>query len=274
MTQANSNQMFSLTGRVAVVTGGGGILGVHFCRTLAQAGASVVMVDQAASEGVSSAQKLSSEGLSVQFEACDISDEKQVVSLVEKIKTSLGGIHILVNNAASKSKSLDRFFDPFEDFQLATWNEVMDVNVTGSFLMCKHIGRLMIDQKIKGSMIQIASVYGVVAPDQRIYDGSQYNGRAINTPAVYSASKAAVIGLTQYLATYWGEKGIRVNTLTPGGVASGQNEVFNKKYSARVPMGRMGQAQDLQGALLFLASEASGYITGQNIVVDGGLTVW
>jgi NAD(P)-dependent dehydrogenase (short-subunit alcohol dehydrogenase family) len=117
-------------------------------------------------------------------------------------------------------------------------------------------------------------VYGVVAPDQRIYEGSQYLGRAINTPAVYSASKAAVIGLTRYLASYWGAQGIRVNTLTPGGVESGQNDVFSRKYSARVPLARMARADEMQSALLFLASDASSYMTGQNLVIDGGLTCW
>lgn len=122
--------------------------------------------------------------------------------------------------------------------------------------------------------MQTASIYGVTAPDQRIYEGSEYNGKPINTPAVYSASKAGLIGLTQYLATYWGEKGVRVNTLTPGGVASGQNEIFNSRYSARVPMGRMAAIQDLVGALIFLASDASAYVTGQNIIIDGGLSAW
>jgi NAD(P)-dependent dehydrogenase (short-subunit alcohol dehydrogenase family) len=125
-----------------------------------------------------------------------------------------------------------------------------------------------------GSIIQIASIYGVVAPDQRIYEGSEYNGRAINTPAVYSVSKAAVLGLTSYLSTYWADSKIRVNTLTPGGIASGQNSEFNNKYSNRVPLGRMGEASELTGALIYLASDASSYVTGQNIIIDGGLSAW
>ena len=132
----------------------------------------------------------------------------------------------------------------------------------------------MVKNKISGSIIQTASIYGVVAPDQRIYEGSQYLGRPINTPAVYSVSKAAVIGLTSYLSTYWGAQGIRVNTLTPGGIESGQNDIFKNKYSNRVPMGRMGNSDELVGALLFLASDASTYVNGQNLIVDGGLSVW
>ena len=125
-----------------------------------------------------------------------------------------------------------------------------------------------------GSIIQTASIYAVVGPDQRIYEGSLYEGRPINTPPVYSASKAGVVGLTKYLATYWGGKGVRVNTLTPGGVASGQNETFVGRYSARVPLGRMADSKEIATALVFLASDASSYITGQNLIVDGGLSAW
>ena len=126
----------------------------------------------------------------------------------------------------------------------------------------------------RGSIIQTASVYGVVGPDQRIYEGSEYLGRAINTPPVYSASKAGLIGLTKYFATYWGPHGVRVNTLTPGGVSSGQNAEFDRRYSARVPLGRMAVPDDLTGALVFLASDAAAYVNGQNLIVDGGLTAW
>lgn len=248
-----------------MVTGGGGILGKHFCETLMAAGAKVVSLDLNA--------EVSSRDNFISVE-CDVAQEDSVEKALKKVSEKWGPVHILVNNAASKSSSLERFFDPFEEFSLKTWREVMAVNVDGMFLMSKHVGAHMKKNSVKGSIIQIASIYGVVAPDQRIYEGSEYQGRAINTPAVYSASKAAVIGLTQYLSTYWGPLGIRVNTLTPGGVASGQNGEFHKKYSARVPLGRMASEKDLQGALLFLASEASSYVTGQNLIVDGGLTVW
>jgi len=126
----------------------------------------------------------------------------------------------------------------------------------------------------RGSIIQTASIYGVVAPDPRIYEGSHYLGQSINTPPVYSTSKAAVIGLTRHLATYWGASNVRVNTLTPGGVESGQNDTFTSKYGARVPLSRMARADEMVGALIFLASDASSYVTGQNIIVDGGLTAW
>ncbi len=150
----------------------------------------------------------------------------------------------------------------------------MSVNLDGMFLVAQAVGRRMVEQKIGGSIVQTSSIYGVVAPDQRIYEGSQYMGRPINTPAVYSTSKAGVIGLTRYLAAYWGDAGIRVNTITPGGVESGQNDEFRQRYTARVPLGRMADRRDMLGALVFLASDASSYVTGQNLIVDGGLTCW
>lgn len=142
------------------------------------------------------------------------------------------------------------------------------------FLVAKQVGKRMIAQGKGGSIIQTASIYGIMAPDKRIYEGSFYLGRQISSPAVYSASKASVAGLTKYLAAYWAEHGIRVNAITPGGVESGQNDVFKQKYSARVPMERMARPEEMVGALLYLASDASSYVTGHNIVVDGGLNCW
>lgn len=206
--------------------------------------------------------------------ACDVSDAASVKDAVARVAAAFGGVDILHNNAATKTADLARFFDPFEDYTLSTWREIMGVNIDGMFLMAQAVGRQLLQQGRGGSIVQTASIYGVVAPDQRIYEGSQYLGRPINTPAVYSASKAAVVGLTRYLAAYWGDKGIRVNALTPGGVESGQNDVFSRRYAERVPLGRMARADEMESALLFLASDASSYVTGQNIVVDGGLTCW
>jgi NAD(P)-dependent dehydrogenase (short-subunit alcohol dehydrogenase family) len=166
-----------------------------------------------------------------------------------------------------------RFFEPFETYALEDWHEVMRTNVTGVMLCCQAFGAAMAAAG-RGSIVNILSIYGIVAPDPRIYEGSLYEGREINTPAVYSTSKAAVWGLTRYLATYWARTGVRVNAVTPGGAYSGQNRTFVDRYSARVPMQRMAEPDEIAGAVVFLASRASSYVTGQNIIVDGGLSAW
>jgi NAD(P)-dependent dehydrogenase (short-subunit alcohol dehydrogenase family) len=193
--------------------------------------------------------------------------------MADRVEAELGPVDVLHNNAATKGRDLDRFFDSVKDFDIAVWREIMAVNLDGAFLVAREIGERMAARG-RGSIIQTASIYGELGPDQRIYEGSHYLGRPINTPPVYSASKAGIAGLTRYFAAYWGAQGVRVNTLTPGGVSSGQNETFDRHYSARVPLGRMAAADELVGALVFLASDASSYVNGQNIVVDGGLAAW
>lgn len=274
MNDLKNDDLFDLTGKVAIVTGGAGLLGKVFCQALVTAGADVAIIDIDKNKADETARKISKEqNQKVLAFACDITSPDSVVTMVEDVVNRLGRIDILLNNAASKGSNLDQFFAEFENYSLQTWREVMAVNVDGLFLVAQSVGNQMKAQG-GGSIIQISSIYGVVAPDQRIYEGSEYNGRAINTPAIYSVSKAAVIGLTSYLSTYWADSKIRVNTLTPGGIASGQNSEFNKKYSNRVPLGRMGEATELVGALIYLASDASSYVTGQNIIVDGGLSAW
>ena len=265
-----------MSGKTAIVTGAAGVLGRGFCRVLAEYGASVAVVDvlQKAADETATEIAARVKGAKLLPVACDVSDAKSVAAMVEAVTGKFGGVHVLHNNAATKTDDLQTFFDPFEDYKLDTWRKVMAVNVDGMFLVAQAAGRQMIKQGTGGSIIQTASIYGLVGPDRRIYEGSSYLGREINTPAVYSVSKAAVIGLARHLATVWAEHRIRVNVLTPGGIESGQNDTFRSRYSARVPLGRMGKASELHGALLFLASDASSYVTGQNIVVDGGLTAW
>jgi NAD(P)-dependent dehydrogenase (short-subunit alcohol dehydrogenase family) len=194
--------------------------------------------------------------------------------MVEQVVKKFGEINILHNNAAAKSDDLAAFFAPFEEYSLSQWREIMSVNIDGMFLVAQAVGRQLLVQVKGGSIIQTSSIYGMMAPDNRIYEGSFYLDREINTPAVYAASKAAVVGLSKYLATYWADKNIRVNTIAPGGTESGQNDEFKRRYSARIPMNRMADAHEIVGALLFLASDASSYVTGQTILVDGGLSAW
>lgn len=267
--------IFDLKGRTAIVTGGVGILGKHFCEALASFGANVVVVDQVESACLKFAAFLKKKyRVHTKGIECDVSDPSAVKAMVAQVVSRFGKIHILHNNAATKTDDIDAFFAPTEAYSLKEWRKVMAVNLDGMFLVAQAVGAQMARQKTGGSIIQTASIYGIVAPDPRIYEGSRYMGRAINTPAVYSASKAGVVGLTKYLAAYWAPKNIRVNTLVPGGVKSGQNANFTKRYSARVPMGRMARACEMVGALIYLASDASGYVTGQTLVVDGGLSAW
>jgi NAD(P)-dependent dehydrogenase (short-subunit alcohol dehydrogenase family) len=200
----------------------------------------------------------------------DIRDKKALAEVHADVRKRWGEVSGLLNNAATKSPN---FFEPFETFPIEDWDHIMSVNVTGAVTCCQEFGSAMAKNG-RGSIVNILSIYGIVAPDQRIYEGSEYLGRPINTPAIYSTSKAGLWGLTMYLSSYWAAKGVRVNAITPGGVYSGQNETFNQRYSQRVPMGRMGKASDLCGALTYLMSDAADYVTGQNIAVDGGWTVW
>lgn len=275
MTGISYRGLYDLRDKVAVVTGGAGILGTHFCAGLAESGARVAVVDLDKGKAETQAAALSDRyGVASIGVGCDVSDPQSVAAMVKRVVADLGGIHILHNNAAGKSADLDAFFAPFEEYSLGQWRSIMAVNLDGMFLVAQAVGKQMIEQGSGGSIIQTASIYGLLGPDHRIYEGAQYLGRQINTPAVYTVSKAAVIGLTKHLATYWAEKGIRVNTLTPGGTQSGQNAEFTRRYSARVPLNRMAEAHEMVGALLYLASDASSYVTGQNIIVDGGLHAW
>lgn len=253
---------FDVNGKTILLTGAAGILGSQYADKLASLGAKLVLIDRD--------EKVHNLVDGAESYVADIANPDEWDKIEADLASKNIEVDVLINNAAAKSEN---FFEPFESFPMDDWNEVMGVNLNGAMLACQKFGAKMAARG-EGSIINILSIYGLVAPDKSIYEGSEYNGRAINTPAIYSASKAALWGLTKYLATYWGEKGVRVNAITPGGVESGQNDTFRKKYEAKVPLGRMGNPEDLFGALVFLSSDSSSYITGQNIIVDGGWTVW
>ena len=269
----NPVDQFRLDEKIVVVTGGTGMLGKLYCERLSQAGATVIIADLSQKKCEELAESITAQTKrNVYPRSVDLSQENAVIEWADQLSREFSTIDVLINNAATKS---EHFFSPLEEFPLDDWNKVMTVNVTGVFLASREIGKKMLTQAT-GNIINISSIYGVVGPDQRIYEGSWYAdmGGAINTPLIYSATKGAIVAMTKYMATYWGNQGIRTNTLTPGGVSSGQNEVFDSKYSNKVPLNRMAKADEMIGALLFLASDASSYVNGQNIIVDGGWTAW
>ncbi len=267
---------FSLQGRVALVTGGAGLLGRQFTRALGQAGAGVVVADLNKEAAQAHAQQLLEEGISALACRVDVTDPASVSQMVGSAVAEFGGLDVLVNSAA-----LDPKFDPenldaqsanaFETYPLAAWQNAMDVNLTGMFLSCQAAARQMLIQEY-GVIINICSTYGLVGPDQRIYE--RPDGPRQFKPVYYTVSKAGVLGLTRYLATYYAGKPIRVNALTPGGIFNQHDETFLKAYSARTVIGRMANLDEMTGAIVFLASEASSYMTGANLVVDGGWTAW
>ncbi len=263
-------EIFSLKDKTAIVTGGLGILGKTFCEALASFGSNVVVVDLNEDEIVKFVAELNSkfDSRSIGF-ACDISSPEQVKKCVKFAADNYESIDILHNNAQGATIPV-----PFEDCTLDDWRVTSAVNEEGYFLMAQAVGLQMIKQKFGGSIIQTSSIYGILGPDHRIYDSVNKDGNNMGSRAVYSFSKSGVVGLTKYLATYWADKNIRVNTLTPGGVESGQDKKFIDHYSNRIPLGRMAKKTDMVGALIFLASDASSYVTGQNIIVDGGLEAW
>lgn len=264
---------FNLEGRTAIVTGATGLLGLKHCEILKKAGARVVLADISLERCLREADLLGGDVLALEV---DVTSYDSLIRARTKILSEFKTIDILVNNAAINDKfespELALEFSRFENYPLQMWERMFRVNVTGMFLSCQVFGSVMSEQG-RGSIINVASTYGVVGPDQSLYRDENGKQLFFKSPS-YPATKGAVISFTRYLAAYWGRQGVRVNTLSPGGVENGQDEVFLNKYSERTPLGRMASPDDYQGALLFLASDASSYMTGANLIVDGGWTSW
>lgn len=266
---------FSLQGKTSIVTGGGGLLGKEFVKTLAEAGSTVFLADVNPPLVESCTRDLHGLPGAVHGLVLDVTNPKSVSAAVEKAVAMTGRLDVLVNSAA-----LDPKFDPdhpqtsnnaFEDYPLKFWQDGLNVNLTGAFLASQAASRVMVKQG-SGSIINICSTYGLVGPDQRIYDFA--GKKKVFKPVFYSVTKSGIMGLTRYLAAYYMGTNIRVNALTPGGVFNNNPEEFVKNYSSRAILGRMAKKDEMNGALLFLASDASSYMTGSNVVVDGGWTAW
>ena len=266
-----SMELFSLADKVAIVTGACGLLGTQHCEALAESGATVVAADLDETLAASFAARLGKGHFGI---GLDVTSPASLQTARQRIMEKYGQIDVLVNNAAIN----DMFENPllagqqsmFENYPLEMWDKSWKVNVSGVFLCSQVLGGVMAERG-SGSIINIASTYGVVAPDQGIYRNEAGEQTFFKSPA-YPVTKSAVIGFTRFLAAYWGNKGVRVNALSPGGVENQQDEFFKQNYSRKTLLGRMAAPSDYKGAIVFLASDASAYMTGTNLIVDGGWT--
>lgn len=280
MTRAEPTlpKVFDLRGRVAVITGGGGLLGYQHAATIAELGGVPVLLDINAEGLANNAARLLDEtGCEVLTLQADITDLDAVVLAAEQIMGRHERVDILLNNAARNPKVEsvgDRDFSRLENFPWEQWRLDLDVGLGGAFNCAKVFGAEMARQG-HGVIVNIASDLGVIAPDQRLYrvDGRESDQQPVK-PVTYSVVKHGLIGLTKYLATYWCEQGVRCNALSPGGVYAGQNDVFVSKLTQLIPLGRMAEADEYRGAIAFLCSDASAYMNGANLVIDGGRSTW
>ena len=264
----NIKKMNDLSEKVVFLTGAAGLLGYQYATTLSDAGANVILADINYSKCKKIEKELEEKKDVTPFALkMDISKNKSIDKAIAKVIKKFSKIDVLVNNAVFPETKKERSIQ-FEKFPLELWNKIFAVNVTGVFLCNQKIGSIMVKQQ-KGSIINISSMYGVVAADQRIYGNS-----GLNSTAAYAVTKSSLFNFTRYLASYWRNTGVRVNTLTLGGVENNQDPKFIRKYSEKTMIGRMAKKNEFTGAVVFLASDASSYMTGSNMVVDGGWTAW
>jgi NAD(P)-dependent dehydrogenase (short-subunit alcohol dehydrogenase family) len=253
--------MFDLSGRVALVTGGAGTIGAAMCEALADHGATVLVGETAMDPARELADRLD-DAAAVEL---DVTSDASVEETVAAVREEYGGVDVLVNSAYPRN---DNYGRPYEEVTLEDWRENLDMHLTGYFRTAFHVSQGMVEDGTAGSIVNVGSTYGVQAPDFSVYEGTD-----MTSPVEYSAIKGGVVNLTRYLASYLGSHGIRANTLSPGGVFADQHPDFVAAYERRTPLDRMAEPDDFKGPVVFLASDAARYVTGHNLLVDGGWTI-
>ena len=271
-----TTNLFDVSGRIVVVTGGLGQLGRQFSLTLAERGAKVAIFDFKTNPDIIDERfGAHKSDPNLMFLSVDLTNRSSIEEGLAEVQATWGVPFGLINNAAldSPPNAPTEETGPFETYPESSWDKVMAANAKGVFQACQVVGGAMAKSG-RGSIINISSTYGLVSPNQRIYAYRQESGTPFFKPVAYSASKSALFNLTRYLATYWGDNNVRVNTLTFGGVFNHQDDQFLQGYCERVPIGRMAYEDEYNGAILYLISDASSYMTGANMVIDGGWTAW
>ncbi len=266
-----TDKLFDVSNDIVLITGVSGHLGNEYSRAFLQRGSRVMGLDICPS--ASSQALLAEYAGNFLFNATDVTSKESLQHALSKVTEQFGIPTILINNAAIDSPPSAPLEEngPFEDYPEASWDKVIDVNLKGVYLCCQVFGSAMAKAG-KGSIINVSSIYGVVSPDQSLYEYRRNRGEVFYKPVAYSASKSGILNLTRYLATYWGKKNVRVNSLTIAGVFNHQEKEFLDVYCGRIPVGRMASSDEYNGSVLFLASPASQYMTGANLVIDGGWT--
>ena len=259
---------FSLENKVVVITGSSGLMGQQYANGLFIAGAKLVLLDKNIKKSKSFLAKIPKKVRNNHIVIkTDLTSKKSIEKAVSLILKKYENIDVLINNAAFQEGRNERCV-AFEELSIDSWNKVLSVNLTGTMMCCQEFGKIMKKQH-RGSIINISSIYGLVGADQRIYDQS-----GLNSSVAYAATKGAIINMTKYMASYWYNTGIRVNCLSLGGIENNQDSKFIKKYSEKTMLGRMARKEEIVGGIIFLASDASSYMTGSNLIIDGGWTSW
>jgi NAD(P)-dependent dehydrogenase (short-subunit alcohol dehydrogenase family) len=265
------DRLFDVSKEIVAITGVAGQLGAQYAEAFLERGARVIGIDVQASKESNALAETYPERYF--FAASDVTNKASLLQTLEAAKYKWGAPTVLVNNAAidSPPSAPPEENGPYEGFPESSWDKVMSVNLKGVHLCCQVFGGAMAEAG-RGSIINISSIYGIVAPDQKIYEYRRKRGEIFFKPVAYSVSKSGIINLTRYLAVYWAKKNVRVNTLTIAGVFNNQEKGFLEAYCDRIPIGRMAKPDEYNGVVLYLASTASQYMTGANLVVDGGWT--